>query len=253
MMPVFSTRELEANVERFIEVAKLFKCKVHLYYISPRHSFSIFSKAGWLHARQKISHILNEHKTVENYMSQLLHICPSIKFYSISENENVESSIIDYCDRNKIEMILFLGHWDSGWGEMYGKLNISGLSEILDCPVMSINFKTQSLDIKNIVIPIGASLPTNQIIAGCYIGKRFNSKVHLVALNKKFLVNGRSEAINLYRAYHFLHDNTSLPVECITLMSKNIDEATFQYAEQISADVVFVDSGRGAGYAGMMN
>lgn len=66
-------------------------------------------------------------------------------------------------------------------------------------------------------------------------------------------MNGRDEAVCLYKAYHLLHDNTNLPVECITLMSKDIDEATFRYAEQINADLVFVNSGKESACSETMN
>lgn len=177
----------------------------------------------------------------------------SISFHSAMRNENLQQVIVNYCNMHNMDLVLFLENRESCWREKSEKLNLSLLSEKLDCPVLGVNLKTYMLNIKNIVIPIGNFLPMKRLVVGCYIGRLFNSKIHLVALNKKFLMNGRDEAVCLYKAYHLLHDNTNLPVECITLMSKDIDEATFRYAEQINADLVFVNSGKESACSETMN
>jgi hypothetical protein len=252
MIPVFSTYELEANGDKVIEIAKLFHCHIHLFYISLNGKSSILKKTEQFLSNRKRSLTLSETKMVELYRMRFMQLCPSLSFYSSATIKNSNQDMIDYYHRNNIQLVIFLGSMQD-WGERNEKLNMSWLADKMGCPVINFNNKTQIFDIKNIVIPIGSTLPMKRLMVGSYIGKLFNSRIHLVSLNKKFLVNGRDEAVGLYRAYHLLRDITNLPVECITLMAKNMEEASFQYAEQIGADAVFVDSGNEPTYLETMS
>jgi hypothetical protein len=107
-------------------------------------------------------------------------------------------------------------------------------------PILSVSPKAGGSSFKKIVLPIDNTIHLHQLTMAAYISKLFQSKIHLISLNKKMLENGREEAICLYRAYHLLRDNTNIPVECTTADGSTIDEATYLYAEKINADLIFI-------------
>ncbi|HLK29690.1 MAG TPA: universal stress protein [Puia sp.] len=243
MVPFFSIDELDSDAERAIEIAKQLQSNIHLLYMSRDNKISMLKKAGAFLSNRKRIRTVIESDFLDLHKKRLIKLYPSLFFHCAEGGESQQHSIIDYCNKNNIDLVLFIANREPKSREKKNNnLNIGSLSEKLGCPVISVNFKTNMLHIKNIVIPIGSFLPMKRLIVGCYIGRLFNSKIHLVSLNKKFLTNGRDEAVCMYKAYHLLRDNTNLPVECITLMSKNIDEAAFRYADEINADLVFVNS-----------
>jgi len=241
---VFSSSELDTNTEIAVEIAKQLQCSVHFLYIKRCHDIHPLKRARDLFSKQKWNSTHIDSAFPDLQKRRLMKLYSSISFQTGKPNENMHHFIINYCNKHNIDLVLFLENMASSLRSKGKKLNIISLSDKLNCPVLRFNYKSNKLNIQDIIIPVGKSLPLKILIAGSYIGRVFQSKIHLISLPKKFLVNGHEEALCQYKAYHLLHDNTNLEVECITLMSKNIEEAALRYAIEINADIVFLNSNK---------
>jgi hypothetical protein len=154
--------------------------------------------------------------------------------------ENNENTMTTFCRRHLIDLVLIYENSQNHGQNTWSKIVINRVATKIGFPILSVSAKSDESAFKNIVLPIESSVHLNQLTLAAYIGKLFKSKIHLISLNKKILENGQEEAICLYKAYHLLRDNTNIPVECTTADGNTIEEATYQYAEKINADLIFI-------------
>jgi hypothetical protein len=240
LVPVFTPEELNINTEKAIELARRLQSNIHLLFLAKRQKHAVIRKAAHFFARRK--KVNKSPDLLEVYERKLLKLHPSVTFEYAIAGENLNHSIVAYANRNNIDLILILDNGSYAAVGQNKNLNIERLSENLSLPILAVHLKSNIGAIKDIVVPVESFVPMKKLVVASYIGKIFNSKIHLVSLSKRYLINGRDEAVCLYKAYHLLHDNTNLNVECVTLTARNIKEATMRYATRIDADIVLVNS-----------
>lgn len=250
LIPVFNEDESFADLEKLVHIASIFKTNIHLLYIDINHKRDPLQKARFLFSHKRIK---DTAVRMELQLSLLKKLHPSLSFQPDLINAKYCNEIKQYCSMHNIDLILFGHHMNIFIRKGKERKNIYGLFEKMNCTVLSIHFYTSLKGVKNIVIPIGSFLPIPGIILASYIARQFNSKIHLIALNRKFLYHGHEEAVCLYKAYHLLHDNTNLQIECSTLTGTDIRNASFQYAEEINAEVVLLNSNKKYSYEAMQN
>jgi nucleotide-binding universal stress UspA family protein len=94
---------------------------------------------------------------------------------------------------------------------------------------------------KKIVLPVGKFISKKKITIAYEFAKKFSSNIHLVALNKQENALDKKSAGSLIASYRYLRDITNMPIECNTIVGKNLADATMQYADVIGADLILID------------
>lgn len=94
--------------------------------------------------------------------------------------------------------------------------------------------------VKNIILPIGDSLPLNRIRITAFLAHQLNATIHLVSNQS----NGHLETNMAYlrKTYQLLVDYTKLHVVCSTLPGGDLRHSTWEYARSVNAGLIVAKS-----------
>lgn len=235
LIPVDLRREAAPTVEKAMHIAAKFDCDVHLLYVMKKGFWSFTSSFP-----QKVAHRkMQLHDMREQYSPSLGKGC--LLHTQVWEGD-LESSIAEYAAINHIDLILaqkptgFLPGINAG-------LNANSLAAKTNAAVLSLLPTPAFKGIKNIVLPVSGYLPLRRIMLATYLAKNFNSAIHLISLTGSLSVIESKSHAYLEKAYQLLRDNTTLPINCKTVIGKNLADTTLEYARQIDASLILVNQG----------
>ena len=109
--------------------------------------------------------------------------------------------------------------------------------------VLCVHSESKTATFKKIVLPVGKFVSKKKIAIAYELAKKFASNIHLIALNKQEKALDEKSAGSLIASYRYLRDITSMPIECNTVVGKNLADAAIHYAEIIEADLILIDEG----------
>jgi len=227
LFPVYSVADLD-NLQKTVSIANNLQCNVHIMHI-------ISKRKKW--QSDKFSFDELGKKEIFERAGRL---CRSNSFSAEDLKENNENTMTTFCRKHLIDLVLVYENSQNHNQNTWSKIVINRVAAKIGFPILSVSPKAVESAFKKIVLPIDHTVQLRQLTLAAYIGKLFQSKIHLISLNKKKPDVDREEFICLYKAYHLLRDNTSIPVECTTIDGNTIEEATYQYAEKINADLIFI-------------
>jgi len=227
LFPVYSVGDLD-NLQKTISIANNLQCNVHIMHI-------ISKRKKWRSDNFNFND-LGKKEIIERAGK----LCRSNSVCTEDLKENNENTMTTFCRKHLIDLVLVYENSQNHHQNTWSKIVINRVATKIGFPILSVSPKAGNSVFKKIVLPIDNTVHLRQLMLAAYIGKLFQSKIHLISLNKKKLYNGTEEAVCLYKAYHLLRDNTSIPVECTTTDGNTIEEATYLYAEKINADLIFI-------------
>jgi hypothetical protein len=227
LFPIYSAGDLE-NLQKTISIANHLQCNVHIMHIMNK-------RKKWRSANFSFND-LGKKEIFERAKS----LCHSISVSAEDLKENNENTMTTFCRKHLVDLVLIYENSQNHNQNTWSKIVIKRVATKIGFPILSVSPLPIDSTFKTIVLPIDSTFQLRQLTLAAYIGKLFHSKIHLISLNKEILENGREEAICLYKAYHLLRDNTTIPVECTTANGNTIEEATYEYAEKINADLIFI-------------
>ena len=120
---------------------------------------------------------------------------------------------------------------------------IKNIIKCVETEVLCVYPESNSNRLKKIVLPIGKFIPRRKIRLAYELAKKFAANVHLISLNKNGGSLSSEDTKILMASYQYLKDITNIPVECRTVPGNNLARATVQYAENIGADLILVNTG----------
>ena len=148
---------------------------------------------------------------------------------------HVENYLID---------LIVLGARKRNWlKEIFNESKANSVIRSVDCEVLCVQPQSKTDKLKQIVLPIGESVPRKKIGIAYELAKRFAAKIHLIALNKQEKVIDNKSTEALVASYQYLRDITNIPLECRTIAGRNLADAAVHYAEVIEADLILIDEG----------
>jgi hypothetical protein len=157
-----------------------------------------------------------------------------------------EETIVGYCIRHEIDLILLERQTRGLWYFMQRRraLRTDRLLKRLQCPILTISGQPATASMKNIVLPVGTGLPTRKLLFATYLARTAGSTIHLVTMNESSGKASRESGESLFRSYRLLRENTSLPVECLSLPGESLADVAWRYARDIKADLILVNPGK---------
>jgi nucleotide-binding universal stress UspA family protein len=251
LVSVDFSKESEEAIGKAIEMANRFQCNIHLLYVEGKGLISKSRKKiiSW-GAESSIDTSETRLYALQNKYTYQLN--PGLLIQASLRTGSLESSIVEYTIKNQIDLIIV------GKAPFYSRirlaraLNITRLSKKVNCPVLTIRSGSKKQKWSNIVLPVNADLPIRKIMFASYLAKKFNSRIHLIAVKKRG-VSQPDATVYLYKAYQLLRDNTNLRIECHTVQGESLAEGTLQYAQKIDAGLIVVDPGKESALSGFVD
>jgi len=240
LVPVDAAQACDPAIERAVHIANSFQCHVHLIF---------FERSGWLSSGPAASKSLPEASVRSKYCSGLQ---AGLQLRISTVQGNAEKMITEYAIRHSIDLVVLGRIKRSGYVGKGRMLNLNRLSRHTDCPVLTVRDSPGPEKIRNIVIPVSSHLPVRKIIMASYLAEAFRAKIHLVALSGNMKTDS-GYAPYLYKSYQLLKDNTKLSIECHAIAGDNIADAALEYAKQINADLIVVNTGNELRLRGFIN
>jgi len=227
----------EGIVQQALHIAGRLQCQLHLFYHVP-------SAHGEGAAGRLKTMIRERHPFLTD---------PSISLEVNTEPAFPERQIIDYTKRHGIDLILLVRKKKPGHPLFQHPVgaDVDRLVDKALCPVLSVFEQPSFSSLKKIVLPVGDHIPMRQLVFATYLGRTVNSTIHLVAPgsshNHGFAVEARD---NLHKCYRLLRENTSLSIECQASPEEDPEDAAWDYAKKIKADLILTSPGKASMHDG---
>lgn len=228
-------------------MANYFQCSLHFLYTEHTALVPVFgnpdenSKGN---TRAKLS-------AIEEKYGSLLE--PGLPLRISACKGDTERNIAEYAIRNFIDVIVVGRSGYSLPGSLFGSLSINRLARRTKSAVLTVNEQPALEKVQNIVLPVAAHLPMRKIMLASYVARKFNAKIHLIGLTKRYPLTAVNDALYLYKTFQLLRDNTNLDVEYHMLHGENIADMTLEFARDINADLIVVNPGKELLLSGFVN
>ncbi len=251
MVAIDSSGKSRIAIERAIDIANHFKCHIHLVYAESHGLVSWEHKPsnggadpGPDTAQTRLYELQNQ------YTYQLE---PGLSMFASIRKGNKNKSVIEYAVRNQIDLVV-VGNTGTVFNQLFTRsFNVHEITRRLECPVLSVRHSSAEDKLLNIVLPIGNGLPIRKIMFASYLARKYNSKIHLLAITNEVSDNNPDHNQYLHKAYQLLRDNTTLSIQCHTMRGNNIADTTLRFAEKINADLIVVNPGEESMLSGFFN
>lgn len=246
----YSDKSLIA-IERAIDIANHFKCHVHLVYAEPQGLVSWEHRPGNGGADPGPDGSQSRLYELQNKYTYQLE--PGLSMFASIRKGNKNKSVIEYAVRNQIDLVV-IGNTGTVINQIFTRsFNVQEITRRLECPVLSVRHSKAEDKLHNIVLPICSALPIRKIMFASYLARKYNSKIHLLAMTNELSDANPDHNQYLHKAYQLLRDNTTLSIECHTMRGHNIADTTLRFAEKINADLIVVNPGEESMLSGFLN
>lgn len=229
LMTVDVGKKTNEAVSTAIDFANHLECHLHLLFIDKRSFFS-FATLKQLESDKK-----RRIKELKERCQKEMHV--GLKLFITRMGQDTKNTIAAYIENNEIDMVLA----DEEFNQLVFAKKGSKQSFGVSCPVFTIRPRHSMQQFKTIVLPISSCLPINKIRVSIYLAMHFDAAIHLVALEKKNLIN--DGIAYLKRAFQLVKENTELSITCATLSGKNLFNAASQYASGVNAGLIVMNPG----------
>ena len=138
----------------------------------------------------------------------------------------------------------------NGWTR---RISIHKLSEQTNCPILTITRQFRVGRLHRIVVPVGNELSVPKLSVTSYLSQAANSHIFLVGGEDPLnAVQGKQQDY-LLKAYQLLNDAGKLDVHCALNYAGDPAEGILDYARDIQADLIVINSGPESRRKGVWN
>ncbi|HEX6847095.1 MAG TPA: universal stress protein [Chitinophagaceae bacterium] len=148
-----------------------------------------------------------------------------------------------YVDELQIDLVVLGAKRESWLKELLFESKAKDIVRSVNSEVLCVYAESNSTRLKKIVLPIGKHVPKRKIKLAYELARKFAANVHLISLTKNGRNLSREDTKTLMGSYQYFKDITNIPIECKTVFGSNLAQATVQYAENIGADLILVNTG----------
>jgi nucleotide-binding universal stress UspA family protein len=260
LVPVDFSNASELAIEKAIDIANHFKCNIHLVFAPANRIGKKYGQRSSSNNGSTIDGSTVDRSTVdaEARLSQLQNryttqLHPGLLIHSSLRKGNMNRAVIEYTLRHNIDLVIIGKSGGLVRNLISGTYSINEITKHIECPVLTVRKDTASDKWMNIVLPVCSVLPIRKIMFASYLARKYNSRIHLLAMADD--ENGKSADSNKYlsKAYQLLRDNTNLMIECHMIRGHNIADTTLRFAQKINADLIVINPGQESRLPGFVN
>jgi nucleotide-binding universal stress UspA family protein len=247
LVPIDFSDVSELAIEKAIDIGNHFRCNVHLVFVQAQGL--LIKQPGQLTRSLQGRPADAEAKLyqLQNKFTYQLH--PGLSMHACIRRGNRTRTVVEYALRHHIDLVI-IGRTTNLFP---GNYNIREITRRIECPVLSVRRDSPQQGLSNIVLPVCSMLPIRKIMFASYLARKYNSKIHLLAVAGEGEDERADRNQYLHKAYQLLKDNTNLNIECHTMRGHNIAETTLRFAEKIDADLIVVNPGNESKLSGFIN
>jgi hypothetical protein len=240
LVPVTFNKKTDIIIKKAIAFANQLDCHLHLLHINQQsflatiHNFlSDKETRGRVDATKQFRMFALQKK----YQGQMK---DGLKLFTAFQKGSREELIEKYAETQSVDMILL----DDQVKLFDGPLDTNRLAYKINCPVLSMSHTQATDHFKDIILPIGDYLPVNKIRIAVYLAKKFDSSIHLIALEKSGAET--DDLTGMKKAFRVLKENTDVPVLCTTIAGQSLSRISVHYAQTVRAGLIVMNSGSGS-------
>ena len=253
LVPVNFNRNTHLALQKAIQVANEFSCDIHLLhaqfpltvipFLYDGHLSGSLFQAPEARTREKLQQL------AEQYAARLR---PGLQInFSVetgSWQETTKKTII----AAHIDLVLVPRRGRRIWGALIHKININKLAQQTQCPVLTINRQFNIQQVRNILVPVGETLPVRKLSMATYLARQTKGCIHLVSSGARNKQSEKKQSRSIIRAYQILSDYTSVNLHVNPEPVEPGMQSTLSTARHMKADLIVVDCGNESRPAGWL-
>ena len=253
LVPVDFGKPSMLALDKAVHMANHFRCGLHVLHVENSAIIPLTKDGNFFTAGKQPDKKDNQEKLAQLEDKYFKKVDAGLPCKAVMEKGNTEQVIVEYSIRNHIDFIVVGKSNRVLLGNLFQSLSINRLARKTNSAIVTVKSKPAFENIRNIVLPVGTHLPLRKIMFASYLAEKFNARIHLIALTKRFPVTRVEDTLYLYKTYQLLKEKTALSVECHTIPGANIADSTLEYAQQINADLIVVNPGKELLLSGFIN
>jgi len=246
LAPVTAGKQGELVADNALRMANHFQCGLHLLLAEGTRLHSLLGSLG-----KPVGNSNRRLAALEEKYAPLLHQGLSLRVSACKGD--IEQQVAEYAIRHFIDVIVVGKAGNSLPGSLFGSLSINRLARKTKAAVLTVDNWPALEKVQNIVLPVGEHLPIRKMMIASYFARKFNARIHLIGLSKKYPFTSVEDAMYVYKTFQLLRDNTNLEVEYHIIRGENIADKTLEYAQDIKADLIVVNPGKELLLSGFIN
>jgi len=224
-------------VDHAVDIAKRFGAEIILIHVLESGAYQgIFApskKTEYDEKEQAQQHLQNfahqlERKTALN-----------VSQYVVSGR--IHEQIVTVSGEVEADLIVMGTHGVSGWEEFFVGSNAFKVVTQSPCPVLTIQHKASSTELKNIILPIDATPQTRQKVKqAAGFAKNFGATVHIACLLTEDEPTIRYEFNTKVKQITDFFDREEIAHTCTTLVGSNLATMTMNFSESKGGNLIIM-------------
>jgi nucleotide-binding universal stress UspA family protein len=244
LVPVDFTETAETAIAKAIELVKSLKAELFLLHVVEfkGYDFSIVPETGikFPPIREIEKILAGKMDAMQAGIRKKHGITPEVYVTT----GNIDSEIIDFSKKKKIDLIVMGTHGASGYRELFIGSNAQRVVTLSDIPVLTMQKHSHKPGFKNILLPIDNSLHSREKVnIAMTIADLFGSKIHVIGLpNSK-----DKKEIELFKiktgSVGKVIKSHNLPYTTTIIKGNGIADAAMEYANKKKCDLIVINTG----------
>lgn len=245
LVPVGFNRNTNFIIEKAVQAANHFGCDIHLLHVcTPYLPVSVFfdgyfSAPAFFNTEEKARHKMK--KLVSKYRHRLRE---GLVLDASVSSGNWDVQMKELIITRHINLVMIPKHKRRFFGALVYEVDVNELSLQSQCPILTV---TRDFDVKhlqNIVVPVNGFLPLRKLSVATRLASQFNGMIHLMGHRSNRYADDKRNVKYLTMAYQLLRDYADVKVYCSSKEGRNVADDTLEYATNIQADLIVVNSGK---------
>lgn len=240
-------------LDKGIQLANKFECDIHLLHVQTPSTVIPFLYEGFISG----SFIKSSNEDCIQQLEEFKLRCKS----KLKDGLQISSAVLMGQWHSVIKETIISEHIDlviipksrRRFGSaLIQRLNLNRLSQQTRCPVLTVTRSFNVNQLNNIVVPVNDFLPIRKLSMATYLSKELNGNIHLMG-NGGNSPDGKTERRYLIKAYHLLNEYGNVKIHCSLPGNFQQATSTLDYAKNVHADLIVVNTGKEALLKGWWN
>ncbi len=242
LIPVDFSTGSKVAVEKAVEIARQYRCSIHLLYVHP-HAFAVMPVANGSY--RALTEMIDNKKEIDTQFEKICRYIAEISKSTITAecsmvNGSWNYAIVDFITANNIDLVL-IGEQATLLGKKELLANPDFIAEKANVPVITVPPGRHLNKLYCIVIPVTDFLPVKKLVYGIYMAYNLDCTIKLLGIENA--ATERKMQHYLAKAADLIKDNCNVKVETETMVSTNVADAVNKFAISEAADLIIVNPG----------
>ena len=230
-------------IDKAIDIARQYKCHIHLLHVATLSSFSAVAMAE--------GHMSIPYDLIDNFTELEFQIKKTAGYIQTMSKGNIkvdysilrgswDETIIYLVNERNVDLVM-IGQEGRIIKKRKMQINPDKIAAKTNVPVLTVPSNRRMTRLYSIVIPITDFLPVKKLLYGIYIASTYTTTVKLLGIETK----ATKDKVFMYltKAHQLIQENSTVKVEKEIVYNENIAEAVNDFAMTHAADLVIVNPG----------